>query len=214
MTPATKTRPILFNGEMVRAILDGRKSQTRRPVKQNVYLAGKGFSKFNEKRIANLIAKCPFGQPGDILYMRSAFKVRYDEQREEASWTSEGLYITTHGRPLRKDGLPMKLGRKPAMHMPYWLCVERWPILEVTDVRVERVQDISEKDAIAEGIQDLGGTGLCWWDGTMQGTGKRCHANARTAFNHLWDSTYAKTYPWSDNPWVRVVSFKQVKGTA
>lgn len=246
METATKERPILFSAPMVRAILDGRKTMTRRVVKPQPpegyrsmvsecdVKGGWWFSDMPRRtgsyslgehaKWNNVYPKCPYGAPGDSLWIRSAYHVRYDEERDETHWTAEGLWVTTHGRPRRNDGAPMKLGVKPAMHMPYWLSLEGYRItLEITGVRVERLQDISEADAVAEGCPECEQCKFSPWgrgaydDPLSNAAGGKpwgpCFGvcggkTAQEWFRDLWQSINGKTHPWDSNPWVWVVEFR------
>lgn len=222
MTTATKEKPILFSGAMVKAILDNRKTMTRRVVK-NFYEAAnpqRWVIRANadtrvtyanrDEALAAMVANCPYGQPGDVLWMRSNFNVRYDEQRDEAHWTSEGLWVTTHGKPMRNDGTPLRCGFKPSMHMPYWLSVERWPRLELTEVRIERLNEITEADAIAEGFFRLPASGRYALAQGGQYFGN-AWASARNGFVELWDSLNAdRGYSWESDPWVWALSFRRL----
>lgn len=196
-----KTHPILLKGPMVRAVLEGRQTQHRVPVRGNPQVGivpsltpgywydafGKGF-------------KCPFGQHGHTLWVRENFRVgacdslffQADEEwHEKAKW-------------------------RPSIHMPRW--ASRIDLL-VKRVWVERVQDISEADAIAEGSY----LGRCEClprakdrtpiDVLFQQTG--CHIHD-LEFKALWNSIYGKKpdCSWADNPWVWAVEFelKEVRG--
>jgi len=119
-----KERPILFSGPMVRAILDGRKTQTRRPVKPQPFVATP--SMFD-------VSKCPIGQPGDRLWVRE-------------TWTKNTNGVVWY----RADRHPIAGGLwRPSIHMPRWASRIT---LEITRVWVERVQDIMEDGAIREGM--------------------------------------------------------------
>ena len=219
-------RPILFNGDMVRAIHDGRKVQTRRPMKPQpernkdhigswTWVPKKakwdrrvgwcprcvwqdGVDPMESGAASGLLELSPFGAPGDLLWMRSAYRVSYDETRHLATWSVPGKFQTTHGVPTRNDGKPMKLGGKPAMHMPRWLSYHLWPRLLVKRVWVERVQSISEKprDAWAEGCR-------CECTAPVP----QCAGNVK-AFEKLWTSIYADKYPWESDPFVWACEFE------
>lgn len=210
-----REKPILFSGAMVRAILANEKTVTRRIVKNFYEAAGPRWVikanadtrvTYSERAeaLAALLQYCPYGQPGDRLWIRSNYTVRHDEQRDETHWKSEGLWVTTHGRPTRKDGKPMRLGFKPSMHMPHWLSVERWPMLEITEVRVERLQEINWDDIRSEGIDcpshDFA-SGMCVG---------YCKALAEK-FQETWDALNKKRgYSWESDPWVWAISFRKV----
>lgn len=173
-------KPILFNTEMVRAILDGRKSCTRRVVKPQP-----------TARYGVQCIKPPY-QPGDILYIRETWSEGYED----------GTYIYKADDKLAD--LPTfkessKLIYHPSIHMPKE-AARIW--LKVTDVRVERLQEISAESALAEG------------------TDKYIHTNGGldenmtiTSFIGIWNSTIKKSdidrYGWDANPWVWVIEFER-----
>lgn len=219
---------------MVRAILDGRKTETRRVVKPQFgktwgwgVPSWRGFQCMDSKQpwkdafavhvdIPTPDGRwkwlfCPFGKAGDLLWMRCNYTVQYNESRDECHWRSERLWVTTHGRPFRKDGKPMKLGNKPSMHMPYWLSIEQWPLLQITDVRVERLQDISEEAAQAEGFEPSSGNP----DRVVCGEAIGMNPTAREKFADIWNRLQLNRkdpggLSWSDNPWVWVIQFKRL----
>ena len=210
-------RPILFSGEMVRAILDGRKTQTRRVIKPQPecdcapleFLDG-----LNDRRTwsgCDRQWKCPYGAVGDLLWVREIWGV-FDRSND---WVEDGqpspLEID-YAIGYRADGDDFKDVEwkeapaehrqlladdrwRPSIHMPRWASRIT---LEVTDVRAQRVQDIDERDARAEGVTPFGG---------MCPSGSKCG----TAFAILWDSINAKRgFPWESNPWVWAVTFRMV----
>lgn len=193
-----KERPILFSGAMVRAILDGRKTQTRRVVKAPQWVAAEGrdldWSSARPEIIddqpllfvsqvrkpAPIALACPYGQPGDQLWVRETFAV----------W---GQFRNGPGYCYRADGDQSGVSWRSSIHMPR---AASRITLEVTGVRCERVQDISEADAIDEG---------------MQSPGIPAATTNRAAFAQLWDSINApRGYSWADNPWVWVLEFKRI----
>lgn len=176
-----KKRPILFSAPMVRALLDGSKKQTRRicnPANDaalsfvvgpfNHEESGKEFCFGDEE--GDVIFQCPYGQPGDRLWVRETFF--------DATSLNEGRVL------YRADGMTSCFGWHPSIHMPKWASrIE----LEIVSVRVERLQDISEADAIAEGCpRDI-----------LYGTGW---------YKALWNSLNGPG-SWAANPWVWVVEF-------
>ena len=188
-----KERPIIFSGPMVRAILEGRKTQTRRVVKPQHDCRYDGLAPAREylgrKHLGSwgayfgwAFVPCPYGQPGDQLWVREAWG--YDCDRNLV---------------FRADGELAEVNRwRPSIHMPSWASRIT---LEVTDVRVERVQDISDLDALAEGIQVIGRTEV----------NDLSRGKFRHAFRALWDSINAKRgHGWDKNPWVWVVQFRVV----
>lgn len=183
-------KPIIFGSEMVKAILEGRKTQVRRVIKpqppddtfendipligyftlSNGEQVGYGFCDVEEKDY-----KCPFGKPSDTLWVREKFLLHYPEDHSV-------LYFDD----MEKAGFEQSEWRwKPSIHMPRW--ASRINLL-IKDVRVERLQDISEEDAYAEGGFTVG------------------------QFIELWDSINAKCgYSWDENPWVWAIEFEVVK---
>ncbi|MDW5499902.1 hypothetical protein R6Y99_08885 [Pseudomonas lundensis] len=198
-----KERPVIFNGEMVRAILDGRKTQTRRPIKfplldKNMGCELSGNELAGEVRAGNY-SNVPFGQVGDRLWVREAYQGPLFEFDQMGTYLED---TSKFERPefceYRADGgkTPeyydaddnLRFGWKPSIHMPRWASRIT---LEITGVRVERLQEISETDAIAEG-------------GTE-------HFNIDW-FGPLWASIYGVD-SWNANPWVWVIEFKRVGGS-
>lgn len=196
-----KERPILFSGEMVRAILDGRKTQTRRPMKPQpdprfcdpIWQYGSDWVPNQcvnaDLRGAPSRFQCPFGQPGDRLWVRETW--RMDPWNIAAEYRATTSALLEHIAPWR-----------PSIHMPRWASRIT---LEIVRVSIERVQDITEEGANAEGCVD-GGCLAC---------GKRepCRCatsrfSRRDSFAELWRSIYGT---WSANPWVWVVEFRRVQ---
>jgi hypothetical protein len=204
-------RPILFSGPMVQALLSGRKTQTRRTLnpqpewpkgcepKQIKNISG-GFVDGNGKGFPCRI------QPGDRLWVREAWRVERCFDDRAPSKLPKGELVA---RQYEADGTRIywKYDHLPAgrlrasMHMPRWASRTT---LEVTDVRVERVQDISEADAMAEGVN--GGCTNC---GNEAPCG--CHnpsPDHRDSYVWLWDSLNAsRGFGWDENPWVVAVTF-------
>ena len=199
-------KPILFNTDIVRAILDGRKTCTRRIVKGFIPNdAVWGYTAFTPKRCISCrgtfadgygekFFKLPY-QPGDILYVRETIwqKVRcyLDVNREtQGVFCHEYRYVATD-----KDDIADVTKWKPSIHMPKE-AARIW--LKVTDVRVERLQEITETQAQSEGCNSGLLTGAC---------------TARGQFEDLWNSTIKKSdldyYGWSANPWVWVIEFER-----
>jgi len=198
-------RPILFSGPMVRAILDGTKTQTRRVVKLDEPLLGPfrlvqqdasgwNFYKNSPMRDDPWAVRCPYGQPGDLLYVRETWHKLFEYPRGH----NESIVYRADGH-----GLLPGARWKPSIHMPKRLA-RIW--LEVTDVRVERVQEITEEDAFAEGIAP----GYCC-------SGFECGCMGlpvdppSESFADLWDSINGERgFGWDVNPWVWVVTFKRI----
>ena len=175
-------RPILFSGPMVRATLDGNKTQTRRVVDDE----------------CSELAKCPYGQPGDILWVRETW------QRCRSTVYMDGTSPVAY----RADGTGQG-GRGPygkrwraSVHMPRW--ASRLS-LRIVDVRVEQVQSISEAAACAEGVEPI----ECSVASFVFAT-ERFKYRFRDSFKATWDSLNAKRgYGWEANPWVWVITFEK-----
>jgi hypothetical protein len=215
MTDNIKERPILFSGAMVRALLDGRKTQTRRVFKQAVgpslsvdcdergvaelsWLHGDGPGHEVHERIQRV--PCPYGAPRDRLYVREAFIHEPADYCWEASVSIPCRPASTVYRAdSDPDGAAKGAGWSPSIHMPRGLSRIT---LEITGVRVERLQVISEADAIAEGVH-----AGSWEYDNGEGTETACES-----FQCLWDSLAARGTDWETNPYVWVVEFKRVKG--
>lgn len=205
-----KERPILFSGEMVRAILDGRKTQTRRLVKPQPTITFKdndiaiwddpktistrtwnGSEGFNDF--------CPYGQVGDRLWVRETWACLKPNSNETGNINSIHTiaYKATDKYP---DGIKWK----PSIHMPR---TASRITLEITGVRVERLQDISEEDAIAEGIEPS-----FMWTGVQRYksyTSKTHDLTPILSFMSLWKSINGND-SWELNPYVWVIEFKQI----
>lgn len=173
-----KNRPILFSGAMVRALLAGTKTQTRRVCKLDVR-AG-----MPEPELASLLRCCPYGQPGDRLWVRETWATHPDYGGRHA------IYRTDRGCEHDAERWT------PSIHMPRWASRIT---LEVTGVRVERLQNIGEGDAKAEGVQMPDGTPTPpeWW-------------SYRREFAHLWEQINGPG-SWDANPWAWVVEFKRIE---
>jgi|WetSurMetagenome_2_1015567.scaffolds.fasta_scaffold83267_3 hypothetical protein len=194
-----KERPILFSDPMVRAILDGRKTQTRRVVKPQPNIpsrgkwcgtthAGSSNCPYCPPNFDPLLTVCPYGQPGDRLWVRETW----------LPWDASGgvekyLYRAT------EPGTACDGSWKPSIFMPRHVIRIT---LEIVSVRVERVQEISEADAKAEGIEDA----LAVSPPVTIGQDRIF------SFKRLWDSINAKRpgCSWGDNPWVWCLSFKRL----
>ncbi|MDF3933510.1 hypothetical protein [Pseudomonas citronellolis] len=263
-----KERPILFSGPMVRAILEGRKTVTRRAVKDQPrgladigsFGPGQPFIRRPEPTKRNLA--CPYGRPGDRLWVRETWEDVHPAQVADGRYSqlgragipgppavtyrtiyrAEGPYPQVYQidqppyRALEPDPSSSRdwpadngwTGWTPSIHMPRWASRI---LLEITAVRVERLQDISEEQAVAEGCfftdygRRCGHGGKGWqevgdcpapeahhpqnngwmWDKTT--SSDQCLGSARWAFGNLWEKTGGD---WDANPWVWVVEFKRV----
>ncbi|HCN8700439.1 TPA: hypothetical protein N6579_002979 [Escherichia coli] len=191
MKGEVKERGMIFNDEMVRAILGGNKTQTRRIVEEKFY--GRAVA-------AELLAKhCPYGQPGDRIWVRETYRV-HGKATDIAtlvyrasvrnSWTEQ-----THRVPVEVCNKPVSEKWTPSIHMPRWASRI---LLEITDVRVERLHDMSEADAKAEGATPA----------TYKITPSE--AVYRVGFGDIWRSIYGQDN-WLSNPLVWVIEFKRIQ---
>lgn len=196
---------MLFSSEMVRAILDERKTQTRRIVKypyQGWIESDNGkYPAVNaEQRWVDLIEFSPY-RPGDHIYVRETWGVLNDKYHR-------CCYLVDSQYPQGRSRQQLVGNRwRPSIHMPK-AAARIW--LEVTDVRTERLQDISEKDAIAEGIDmESEFASLCIDLETAPYSNDLVRNSAAiTVFKKLWESTCGS---WDANPWVWAISFKRIE---
>lgn len=217
-TPGTIERPILFNGAMVRAILDGRKTVTRRVVKPQPDFLGSmtdpttPFKTLGAGLHGQIV--CPYGKPGDRLWVRETWQgplIDDDEMRADSSWWKNmSRYQNPAHCAYRASGDScefvdpdgdMQCRWKPSIHMPRWASRI---LLEVTDVRVERLQAITRSDIRAEGLQ-------CPPELASDDVSPNYRDWYPAAFRELWNSTGGD---WDANPWVWVVEFKRVEANA
>lgn len=212
-----KERPVLFSGPMVKAILDGRKTQTRRVIKARSkfddiadaiaihpdgsgkgWIAWLGAKAHSPEDTARLYPgedgfKCPYGQPGDRLWVRESF------------WdcgSKDGIYY--HADSNLKPDWGFKL--RPSIHMPRWASRIT---LEVTKVRVERLQDIRDtgpkNDCTAEGIFHCGMPVPLYEEWYYEGW----TSSEKLMYKKLWESINGPG-SWDANPWVWVVEFRRI----
>lgn len=196
-----KERPILFSGPMVRAILEGRKTMTRKVVKlplspnhlgqwEPTTIGGTGITDSRGYVVPEMgviwhtrtgqVIGCPYGQPGDNLWVRE-------------TWADLRPYNgIAYRADVSKTGIITKW--KPSIFMPRWASRIT---LEITGVRVERVQEIGYEDILREGIR--------------MNNPHIIYSGYQESFKQLWDSINGKKYPWVSNPWVWVISFKRIE---
>ncbi len=219
-------RGMIFNGEMVRAILDGRKTQTRRPIKWKQTR----FTEIGEREdgskwpwsedaehACDFWHPCPFGAVGDRIWVRETWGVvshAFSDDGLMIDWVPDRPATAIHEMPFGNgyysgyaiyaadgdftwgDDDGYEDGRscwKPSIHMPR---AASRILLEITNVRVERLRSMSQDDARAEGVIAASGP-----------------MEAGLAFRELWDSIYGEE-SWKANPWVWVIEFKRVEGGA
>ena len=223
-------RPILFSGPMVRAILSGNKTQTRRAIKPQPPSDRKpcicGYSSTGWAmeypdggcECSNEL-RCPYGHRGDSLWVRETFcvesqvdgnvpphsdgrPVRYDSSPDDCQWWEQPHYRATDPTPelaIKKDGeIVCGVKWRPSIFMPRW--ASRINLL-ITDIRAERVQDISDDDVRAEGVpaHEIDKLREYLHPGDVHGH----------AFGELWNSINERRgFGWATNPWVWVVEFE------
>jgi hypothetical protein len=197
-----KERPILFSSEIVRAILEGRKTQTRRVIKgepNNI--------RWSPIQIGNRVEgwednhgkpyNCPYGIPGDRLWVRETWAVA----PIAIHYRADNNFMSLADEPRLLEYESTK-GWRPSIFMPRWASRI---LLEITNIRAERLQDISETDAILEGTIP---------NRLYSDMFRSMHKYSEhiCAFHDLWDSINAKRgYPWESNSWVWVIEFRKVE---
>ncbi|WP_454763315.1 hypothetical protein [Cupriavidus campinensis] len=234
----TKERPILFSGAMVRAILDGRKTQTRRVVKRQPYVSVSNPPHYSDVEAGDVfvcpdfapttsvrgsvLAECerpgvyrcmgqkqfaekhsPYGVPGDRLWVRETWA------QPAALDPGPTVYRADYPAcvPTDFENIPpaAAIRWKPSIHMPRAACRIK---LEITGVRVERLNDCREADAVAEGLwrdEEVPFNGP-WFASADSHEG---HSDPRDAYRQLWDSINGDG-AWEANPWVWVVAFRRL----
>lgn len=220
MGEAMKERPILFRGEMVRAILEGRKTQTRRVIKPQPNLTPSGMMNWKGllkgrttptlengefEFIDEWVSSCPYGQPGDRLWVRETIIIQVGHK---GRYKADGVWFS-----FPKD-YEVNYDKKtiPSIFMPRWASRI---MLGITNIRVEKLQEITEEDAEREGIEIMQrpasvGGGTRYFAPASGDRPPYWEYSAGTAFMYLWDSINGKKYPWSSNPWVWVIEFKKL----
>ncbi len=245
-------RPILFSSEIVSAILDERKTQTRRIVKFPKHVMGtpgavhedgggnwvawspgshRGLAEFTKKAYPNGEGfRCPYGKPGDRLWVRETW-LHSDHYQPEGVFSPTQLHYRVNATDadlkwLKEDGFKWKSPR----FMPRW--ASRLT-LEILSIRAERLQEINEQDAEAEGVpvgqrstlpgEDIYHVACVYCDKRRNehvGVAQACFGGHGTVFDPktykggfawLWDQINGKRAPWASNPWVWVVEFKRAK---
>lgn len=206
-----KERPILMNGAMVRATLAGAKTQTRRIIKpQPQMVTDKRIEPWQGDPTALLALlaesgrKCPYGQAGDQIWVRETLSHHADKGHYYAATGMHvGPLIDYELEPSPSIGIPART--IPSIHMPRWASRIR---LEIESVRVERLQDISDADIIAEGIDmEALAESQDRYDIVCKGSGASGRATERAAWRELWESTGGD---WEANPWCWAITFKRV----
>lgn len=207
-----KERPLPFQPDMALATFEDRKTNTRRVVRNpETYCCLTGDCDHWDKALcaAEMLKHSPYGQPGDRLWVREPWRTyaSLDYLMPRSIERGAGIQYEAGGTNLPGDKGKHLFGMGRYRHARF-MC--RWMsrmTLEVIGVRVERLQDISMNDAIAEGVEcELERVTL---DGTTTNEGPFGPA-ALLEFGRLWENINAKRAPWSSNPWVWVIEFKKV----
>lgn len=202
-----KERPILFSGAMVRAILDGRKTQTRRVAKGVITVHAVTGEALRKLDSAGPREKCPYGEVGDLLWVRESGWERpertWEMMRDGAdTWAPYYFDADGYSEQDKADFKAWGFKRRPSIHMPR---AASRITLEITGVRIEKLNDCSERDARAEGatcIDEVTGRQVVFPN--------QCNAGSyRLGYQYLWD-TINGAGSWSANPWVWVVEFKRL----
>jgi len=221
-------KPILFSTEMVRAILEGRKNQTRRVIKpqpdhfhRDIIGKEPPYKAEDWNTLLPQIGKeeirCPYGKPGDILWVRETWGIGC-----KGNYDKDGYLMLEYCYKATDDDLTIKseFGKskwRPSIHMPR---AAARLFLKVKSVRVERLQDITLEDAKAEGMSAINGFLLDrsskWCEYTIMAAKMQGREIPKTAdyiggFAYIWDQINSKRgFSWSTNPWVWVIEFERV----
>lgn len=209
-------RGMIFNGEMVRALLDGRKTQTRRIMKPQPEVCSRGGHWWSSNVFKTMLhveeemqngkggwgglvgGACPFGAVGDRIWVRETWAEAGGNAPELQLYRANYPdHVPSHYEHLKPAE---EIRWRPSIHMPRWASRIT---LEITDVRVERLQNISQRDAVAEGMPPSRPS----IDAVSQGLGYPDFP--RSAFAQIWQSIYGAD-SWQANPWVWVIEFKRV----
>ena len=187
-----KERPILFSGPMVRAILEGRKTMTRRVVKPGEMLTPAQVER--EVNGGTGAIRCPYGKPGDRLWVRETIELRtiLGNNFPSPVYVADGSHVVVDGGKKASNHAFIRRRVTPSIHMPRWASRIT---LEVTGVRVERLQDISEADAKAEGSP-------------LAACGAPQDGSHKAGFADIWASIHGTA--WDANPFVWVIEFRRV----
>jgi len=238
---AGKVHPMLFNGPMVRALLreisepGTGKTVTRRvlddppvahPTLGPPWMATRGITFRDEAEARRLLPEIARFRPGDLIYVRETWapgyyhdpdaidgipkvSVIYDADKSEIEVPSPNYSLAEEWYDRFSDDGPDDPILRPSIHMPRWASRIT---MRVTEVTVERLQDITEEDAIREGLKVFNEDGNLYYSGTSCdwfSESDQWHCDPTEAFARLWDSTKPKPgFRWEDNPWVSVIRFR------
>jgi hypothetical protein len=205
-----KERPIIFSGEMVNAIRNNNKTQTRRVIKPQF---GKtwGYGIRNQDPDYYSVhvdirepngewkwLRCPYGRRGDRLWVRETWAHDCPHCTDHLCGNPDHIWYRANETPLVADSFAGDARWRSPIHMPRW--ASRLT-LEIVAVRVERLQDISDRDCVLEG---------CFIQTKLP---DEKEYSFRGGYRNLWNLINGKRYPWDSNPWVWVVEFKRLEET-
>lgn len=200
-------KSIAFSKPMVLARREGAKTQTRRAIDSRLavelrdgdepsHFASQSDPDFEE--LANDWLRCPYGAPGERLWVREAFAFSSHYNDVPPRDVPKGALVYYRADGEKQRG---RVGRwRPPMFMPKWCARDA---IRITGARVERLNAISHDDAIAEGIESNVDDGVTYWGPLGSG-----HVDPRVAFRHLWESINGGG-SWAENPWVWVLTFRE-----
>jgi len=198
------SKSITFNADMIKALLAGNKTQTRRPIanQDEMYISSMGAFKPNNSLGKYIGGRhhvpCPLGKSGDTLWVRETFQLGLCTESSIA-------YRATHNPSDLEEGQDETIKWQPSIHMPQWASRIT---LKITDIRIEKLQDISDDDAFKEGVKCIHGDRCnsmsCEWGCTPA-----------PFKENVWDKIYHDKhkpgFAWDKNPWVWVIGFKLQK---
>ena len=212
-------RPILFNSEMIKAILDGRKTMTRRAIKPQPLWVGDPCTPFKTKDAdPKGVIECPYGIPGDQLWVRETWCVHSNYDSIKPLDLPDRQYLqngVTYMADVYNGEKSKWMGKtRPSIFMCRWMSRIQ---IEITDIKIERVQDITKRDAKREGIVQFTKDGVGFkygldsWDWSFKTGFPYMGTTPKIAFEILWDSINAKRgFGWDMNPFVWVVEFERI----
>lgn len=224
-----KDRPIMMTPENAQKCHDGTKTQTRRMNNLEIvnvnpsqwqfagWLSGEYLAPFHRNGVTINI-KCPYGVAGDRLWVREAWQEKAWSSKElnqagflsapkkpRETYLNQDLYAIHKGGYNRAIGDPGKW--RSSIHMPRWACRT---VLEITELRVERLQEISEEDAKAEGVTRIDHGREYYFSAMRDEPDHRNWGDPTDAYKELWESIHGKG-SWELNPWVWVIEFRKVE---
>lgn len=222
-----KTIPILFQPEMVDAILNGTKTQTRRICKHQHWshseLTDVNINGITTRKVSNV--NCPYGQPGDVLYVRENYKItattdgfihfffRNGEKSQELAFYKKDFSLITLRKISKRKLLADRVYSCPGIHL-YKEAARIW--LQVEEVKVERLNEITDDGAKAEGIIghrfEIGLDGPYGFEYKVYTMSSEWTSEPRDSFKSLWNHINGVD-AWNANPWVWVVKFKVLSTT-